>query len=144
MPVGSVYDRAAEDWDASAGLVYGPLGARLVACSPVGLAGKLVLDAGCGTGAAARAAAARGARVMGLDRSLPMARQGTGHEISMLAGDLLALPFCSNAFDVALAGFVINHVPPAMGWPNWSGSFARAAQCWHRRGTAGRLIRSKP
>ena len=50
-------------------LVYGPVAAELVAMSPHPLAGRTVLDAGAGTGAASAALRARNARVLAMDRS---------------------------------------------------------------------------
>jgi len=56
MSVGIDYDRSAESWNAAAGTVYEPLGGLLLDSAPFDLAGRLVLDAGCGTGAVAQAA----------------------------------------------------------------------------------------
>jgi ubiquinone/menaquinone biosynthesis C-methylase UbiE len=115
MAVGIDYDRAAESWDAAAGTVYEPLGRLLLDSSPSDLAGRLVLDAGCGTGAVAQAALERGARVVALDRSMAMLRGARGAPLTAVAGDVLDLPFGNHAFDGVTAGFVINQVLPADG-----------------------------
>ncbi|HVA09589.1 MAG TPA: methyltransferase domain-containing protein [Acidimicrobiales bacterium] len=115
MPLNTAYDAIADRWEASAGPIYEPLARALVASSPIALAGKSVLDVGCGTGAIARSAAASGARVAGADRSLSMLHDAHGYVCPRVAGDILSLPFLDGAFDVAIAGFVINHVPPVSG-----------------------------
>lgn len=113
MAVTSAYDGLAQGWDAAAGLVYRPLARALVAASPVTLNGRLVLDIGSGTGAVAQAAAARGARVVAADRSTEMVSYGTGRHWPAVAADVLALPSRDGVFDAALAGFLLNHLPPA-------------------------------
>ena len=68
--------------------------------------GTRYLDVGCGAGVAAQLAAARGARVCGVDAAealIAIARENTpGGEFQV--GDLEALPFADAAFDV-VAGF---------------------------------------
>jgi SAM-dependent methyltransferase len=64
------------------------------------------LDAGCGAGMAAEMAAARGARISGIDASdalLAIARQRVPAG-TFLAGDLETLPFTDDTFDV-VTGF---------------------------------------
>jgi SAM-dependent methyltransferase len=69
-------------------------------------AGQEVLEVGCGTGVFLRAAADRGAHVVGLDASaalLELARDRVP-EAELVAGDLQFLPFDDARFDV-VAGF---------------------------------------
>jgi SAM-dependent methyltransferase len=113
MALSSVYDGPATNWEADAGPVYRPLGRHLVTRSPIALQDQRVLDAGCGSGAAALAAQARGAVVVGIDRSLPMARHCAARSLPALVGDLLHLPCADRTFDVAMAAFVISHLSPA-------------------------------
>ncbi len=54
------YAGANRRWALGASLAYGPIAAELVAMSPHRLAGRRVLDAGAGTGAASAALAAEG------------------------------------------------------------------------------------
>ena len=115
MSVGIDYDRSAESWDAAAGKVYGPLGRVLLDSSPFDLAGRFVLDAGCGTGAVAHAALEQGARVVAVDRSVAMLRGRRAAPLTAVAGDVLDLPFGNQGFDAVTAGFVINQVRPADG-----------------------------
>jgi SAM-dependent methyltransferase len=74
-------------------------------------AGDVVVDVACGTGNAALLAAARGARVVGVDgapRLLDVAREraaGEGVELELREGDLLALPVDDGAADVVLSVF---------------------------------------
>jgi SAM-dependent methyltransferase len=108
----TAYDGLASEWERGAANVYQPLAAALVATSPVALDGRLVLDSGSGTGAVARAATASGALVVAAERSLTMLNHQHGQPWPGVAADVLDLPFKDGAFDVALAGFLINHMPP--------------------------------
>jgi demethylmenaquinone methyltransferase / 2-methoxy-6-polyprenyl-1,4-benzoquinol methylase len=74
--------------------------------------GDRVLDACCGTGDLALAAARAGGRVVGLDfseRMLERARRKSG-AIEWLRGDLLELPFEDGSFDAATVGFGVRNV----------------------------------
>ena len=74
--------------------------------------GDRVLDACCGTGDLALAAARAGGDVTGLDfseRMLERARR-KGPELEWLRGDLLELPFEDASFDAATVGFGIRNV----------------------------------
>src|SRR5215216_371295 len=92
-----------------------------VVVARVGIAaGDAVLDVACGTGNAALLAAARGARVVGVDaapRLLAVAREraaALGVEVELLEGDLAALPVGDGAADVVLSVFgVIFAADPA-------------------------------
>jgi SAM-dependent methyltransferase len=68
--------------------------------------GALWLDAGCGAGTYARAMAAAGQRVIGLDYSLPSLlkarRRSQDGSILWLAADVTRLPLASNRFDGAI------------------------------------------
>ena len=71
-----------------------------------------VLDACCGTGDLAVAAARAGGRVTGLDfseRMLERARRKSS-QVEWLRGDALALPFADGAFDVATVGFGVRNL----------------------------------
>ncbi len=114
MAVETVYDGLAAGWEAGSRHVYRPLARLLVAASPLRLAGQLVLDVGSGTGAVAEAAAASGARVVAADQTVSMvAYQGT-QRWPGVAADALDLPFSDDAFDTALAGFLLNHLHPGV------------------------------
>jgi demethylmenaquinone methyltransferase/2-methoxy-6-polyprenyl-1,4-benzoquinol methylase len=74
--------------------------------------GNAVLDACCGTGDLALAAAREGGRVTGLDfseRMLERARR-KAPGLEWVEGDMLALPFPDGAFDAATVGFGVRNV----------------------------------
>jgi ubiquinone/menaquinone biosynthesis methyltransferase len=77
--------------------------------------GEHVLDLACGTGDIAFAAAARGARVVGLDltpRMVQLARVRDGHaRPAFLVGDMMTLPIADGAVDVVTVGYGLRNVP---------------------------------
>jgi SAM-dependent methyltransferase len=73
------------------------------------LTGRLVVDAGSGTGAVAEAAEVLGAHVVAADRDLGMIAYQRRR--SAVVADAAALPFGDGVFDGALAGFLLNHMP---------------------------------
>ena len=68
------YAGVAATWDTDAARVYRPIAADLVAAAPHPLAGRVVLDAGAGTGLAGRELVRAGARVVAVDASVDMLR----------------------------------------------------------------------
>lgn len=79
------------------------------------LAGKQILDIGCGDGALARSLSAQGARVAGVDPNsevLAVARQAvpTG---TFQTASAEALPFANHSFDGAVFLNSLHHVPKA-------------------------------
>ena len=75
--------------------------------------GERALDLACGTGDIAFAAAARGARVVGLDithRMLQLAAQKS-RAAQFITGDMTSLPFASRTFDVVTTGYGLRNVP---------------------------------
>ena len=79
------------------------------------LAGKLVLDAGCGGGRYTRVAADHGANVFGVDRSTAVekARSLTDglSNVQLVQADLTRLPFRPQTFDVVFSIGVLHHSP---------------------------------
>ncbi len=75
--------------------------------------GSRVLDLATGTGDIAFAAAACGARVVGLDVTLRMIElaRAKGTAPRFLVGDMLALPFPSASFDLVTIGYGLRNVP---------------------------------
>lgn len=107
---GDHYARSGRRWALGAELVYRPIAAELVAMSPHCLAGRVVLDAGAGTGAASSALTALHARALALDLSPDMlAWNATARPPSAVA-DIRALPLASGSVDDAVAAFVLNHL----------------------------------
>jgi SAM-dependent methyltransferase len=96
----NLYQTKQDGWELGAA---SPPIARWAAAEP--LAGKRVLVVGCGRGHEARALAARGARVVGLDlapEAIAEARR-LGGDVEWVNGDLFALP-ATGEYD-----FVIEH-----------------------------------
>jgi demethylmenaquinone methyltransferase/2-methoxy-6-polyprenyl-1,4-benzoquinol methylase len=79
------------------------------------------LDLACGTGDIAFAVAGRGARVVGLDvthRMVQLARlkaPASGEAVRFVTGDMMALPFRDEEFDVVTTGYGIRNVPEIAG-----------------------------
>ena len=103
-------------WALGAELVYGPIAAALVATSPHPLTGRIVLDAGAGTGAASAALRQRRARVLAMDLSHPMLAWHAPARPPCAVADIRALPLPADAVDDCAAAFVLNHLTdPAAG-----------------------------
>lgn len=83
--------------------------------SPDQIAGKLVLDAGCGTGRVAELLAEWGAMVVGADLSLSVdvARKSLEHfdRVAVIQADIGALPFAPESFDFVISSGVLHHTP---------------------------------
>ncbi|MER7418217.1 class I SAM-dependent methyltransferase [Micromonospora peucetia] len=113
------WDTDADDYQAEHGrflgdldFVWCPEGVREADVRLLGeLAGRRVLELGCGAAAAARWLASRGARPVALDLSAGMLRHAalaadrTGVRVPLVQADALALPFADTAFDTACTAF---------------------------------------
>jgi ubiquinone/menaquinone biosynthesis C-methylase UbiE len=114
---------------------FGPLAARYDALRPADdnwqevaeaivvegdLAGRRVLDVGCGTGRLAATLAERGAKVWGVDPSEEMlaeARERAGSAIGLKRGVAEALPFRAGWFDRAVLWLVVHLVDRSLALP---------------------------
>jgi ubiquinone/menaquinone biosynthesis methyltransferase len=76
-------------------------------------AGDRALDLATGTGDIAFALAARGARVVGLDitRRMVELAAAKSHAAEFMVGDMLALPFRAQTFDLVTTGYGLRNVP---------------------------------
>ena len=79
--------------------------------------GEHILDAGCGTGIFTHDLLAAGARVTGLDLSIPMLRRAGNKAVPypfhMVQGDLRQLPFAGSSFDKAVSVTAIEFIEDA-------------------------------
>ncbi|HLY62945.1 MAG TPA: methyltransferase domain-containing protein [Terriglobia bacterium] len=82
---------------------------------PEDCTGKLVLDAGCGSGRYMDVVARSGAEVVGVDLSLAVevAQENLGHlpNCHFIQADLFQLPFPSDSFDFFYSIGVLHHTP---------------------------------
>jgi demethylmenaquinone methyltransferase/2-methoxy-6-polyprenyl-1,4-benzoquinol methylase len=94
--------------------------------------GDVVVDLGCGTGDLTRAAAACGARAVGVDVSAAMLSRASEHDPSSLLvrADALALPFADASCEAAISGFVLR---------NFTDVAAALAECGRVLKDGGRL-----
>lgn len=75
------------------------------------VAGRRVLEVGCGSAPCARWLAARGARVVAFDLSIGMlgharkAAAATGIDVPLVQADVCQLPFADSCFDLAFSSF---------------------------------------
>lgn len=89
--VAAAYSAAAGSWQQGPGLIYDRLADVVLSRSPVPLWGARVLDAGAGTGAASRAAAAAGAsRVIARDAGVVRATLKVQELATLVAGARVA------------------------------------------------------
>jgi demethylmenaquinone methyltransferase/2-methoxy-6-polyprenyl-1,4-benzoquinol methylase len=109
-----MFDRIAPVYDAMNRTMTAGLDRRWrrITAESVVRSGDDVLDACCGTGDLAIAAARAGGRVTGLDFSERMLERARtkAPELEWLSGDLLQLPFADASFDAATVGFGVRNV----------------------------------
>jgi SAM-dependent methyltransferase len=105
--IGAAYDAASDAWREGPERMYARLADAMADHAPVDLENASVLDAGAGTGVAGDALRRRGARsVVAVDLAHGML---AGSQSPGAVGDLTRLPFRDDSFDLAAAGFSINH-----------------------------------
>lgn len=82
--------------------------------TPDQLAGKLVLDVGCGMGRFAEVVSRWGAHVVGIDLSQAVeaaARNLADRDVTILQADVFSLPFAMESFDYIYSIGVLHHTP---------------------------------
>lgn len=87
--------------------------------APSEMAGRLVLDVGCGAGRFTEVALDTGARVIAMDYSGAVdacwANHGPDVRLDVVQGDVYRLPFRDGVFDFAYCFGVLQHTPDAAG-----------------------------
>ncbi|PWN04681.1 hypothetical protein DJ010_03415 [Nocardioides silvaticus] len=110
--IGAAYDAAAALWRTGPERMYARLSEAMADHAPVDLEGARVLDAGAGTEVAGEALRRRGAgSVVAVDLAHGMLPRPPALSA---VGDLTRLPFPDRAFDLAAAGFSLNHFEDPM------------------------------
>ena len=114
-----MFDRIAPVYDAMNRTMTAGLDRRWrrITAESVVIQGDDVLDACCGTGDLAIAAARCGGRVTGLDFSAPMLDRARrkAPELTWVRSDMLAMPFADGSFDAATVGFGVRNVEDLRG-----------------------------
>ena len=72
--------------------------------------GERVLDLAAGTGVSTEELARSGAQAVGVDISIGMLQAGAHREVTLLAGDALALPFADASFDAVTISFGLRNI----------------------------------
>jgi len=104
------YAGAARGWAEGASLVYRPIADQLLTSSPHPLKGRVVLDAGAGTGVASAALSKLGARPVAIDLSYDMLAWNARHRPPAMVADITRLPMRDRSVDDIVAAFVYNHL----------------------------------
>lgn len=108
--VRAAYDATGAAWDNGPRRIYDQLALALLDRCPVAFEHAVAVDAGAGTGAATTELVRRGARVTAIDLSAGMLRCLTADAV-LAVGDVVRLPIRTDAVDIAVAAFVLNHLP---------------------------------
>ncbi len=103
------YSEMLPEWDRNARFYFEPVGDD-------GLAGKLVLEGGCGKGRHTHYALKAGARIVAVDfsRAIDVAERNCSDvpgDRLFVQADLMALPFAPATFDLAFSFGVLHHLP---------------------------------
>jgi len=115
LAIRAAYDASGAAWDSGPRRIYDRLAAGLLDAAAIPFAGLTAVDAGAGTGAATAELLRRGARVVAVDLSTGMLgriKNATARpSADAVGGDIVALPLRDAIVDVAVAAFVLNHLP---------------------------------
>ena len=118
----AAYDANGAAWDDGPRRIYDQLAVALLDAASTSYTGRTAVDAGAGTGAATAELLRRGARVVAVDLSTAMLGRikeaGRAHA-DVIVGNIVAVPLRDAVADVAVAAFVLNHLPnPVTGCAN--------------------------
>jgi 2-polyprenyl-6-hydroxyphenyl methylase/3-demethylubiquinone-9 3-methyltransferase len=114
---GQYDDLADQWWDGRGGLaaLAWIAAARMRHIPPVPAPGTPLLDLACGGGLLAPYLAGSGYRHVGVDLSRTAIALARDHGVDAVRGNVLALPFRDESFDVVVAGEVLEHVTDLAG-----------------------------
>ena len=104
------YSGAAHRWAEGASIVYGPIARALVGAWAPAPVGRVVLDAGAGTGVVSTSLAEAGARTIASDLSHDMLSLRSASRPPATVGDVRQLPLADRSVDDTVAAFVLNHL----------------------------------
>jgi ubiquinone/menaquinone biosynthesis C-methylase UbiE len=112
------YDAFAESYEAhrdGRGRYHDLLDALEIEFAAPAVAGREVLEVGCGTGLLLRALAPLASRAVGVDLSPGMLARARQRGLEVVEGSATALPFADATFDVAVSFKTLPHVPDLAG-----------------------------
>jgi len=115
VSIRAAYDASGAAWDSGPRRIYDRLAAGLLDAAAIPFAGLTAVDAGAGTGAATAQLLRRGARVVAVDLSTGMLTRiksaSARPAADVVVGNIVALPLRDAIADVAVAAYVLNHLP---------------------------------
>jgi 2-polyprenyl-6-hydroxyphenyl methylase/3-demethylubiquinone-9 3-methyltransferase len=106
------YDELAEQWWRPRGpfaMLHWLAAARGTLVPPPQRAGSVLVDLGCGAGLLAPHVT--GYRHIGVDLTASALAQAAEHGVTVLRGDVTAVPLAAGCADVVVAGEILEHVP---------------------------------
>ena len=154
---GLFYDKFASEFDRKMNMYDTEKRMRVVfntLLSPKELDGKKLLDAGCGTGWFSRRAVELGAVVTSLDVGENLLNEVKKKcETTRVVGDVTALKFKDNSFDIIVSSDVIEHTPdPAKAISEMARVLKKGGvlaltvpnNCWHFAVSVGNALKLRP
>ena len=154
---GLFYDKFASEFDRKMNMYDTEKRVRVVfntLLSPKELDGKKLLDAGCGTGWFSRRAVELGAVVTSLDVGENLLNEVKKKcETTRVVGDVTALKFKDNSFDIIVSSDVIEHTPdPAKAISEMARVLKKGGvlaltvpnNCWHFAVSVGNALKLRP
>ncbi|MDN5750243.1 MAG: methyltransferase domain-containing protein [Pseudonocardia sp.] len=105
-------DLAAQWWEPRGGfaMLHWLAVARAALVPPAGREGAVLVDLGCGAGLLAPHLAGRGYHHVGVDLTASALTQAAAHGVTVVRGDVTAVPLRDGCADVVAAGEILEHV----------------------------------
>ncbi|MFV2113448.1 methyltransferase domain-containing protein [Micromonospora sp. LOL_025] len=108
------YDDLAGEWwrpDGAFAMLHWLAEARAALVPTAARPGALLVDLGCGAGLLAPHLAGKGYRHVGVDLTRSALEQAAEHGVTVVNGDVTAVPLADGCADVVAAGELLEHVP---------------------------------